>query len=91
LVQPIPYGHAHTAISNSPDGNGININEHAIQQLRQALSHGIYAGQFAGPHRAPLYPQSGKVKHQPTRRPVVLSQEYIDLLDHQLIGAGTIK
>ena len=56
--------------------------------LRDALSTGVYAGQFAGPHRAPLYPHSGKVKPSPTRRPVVLSQEYIDTLNTQLVGAG---
>lgn len=88
LVQPVPYGHAHSAVSNSPDKNGININENALQQLRQALRHGVYAGQFNGPHLAPLYPQTGKIKYSPTRRPVVLSQEYIDTLDTNLIGAG---
>lgn len=56
--------------------------------LREALSSGVYAGQFTGPHRSPLYPHSGKVKPTPTRRPVVLSQEYIDNLNAYLIGAG---
>lgn len=56
--------------------------------LREALGSGVYAGQFTGPHRSPLHPHSGKVKPTPTRRPVVLSQEYIDNLNAHLIGAG---
>lgn len=56
--------------------------------LRDALTNGVYAGQFHGPHRAPLYPHSGKVKPSPTKRPIVLSQEYIDTLNTQLVGAG---
>ena len=59
--------------------------------LREALSSGVYAGQFAGPHRAPLYPHTGKVKPTPTRRPIVLSQEYIDNLNTHLIGAGIMQ
>jgi hypothetical protein len=59
--------------------------------LREALSSGVYAGQFTGPHRSPLYPHSGKVKPTPTRRPVVLSQEYIDNLNAHLIGAGIYR
>jgi hypothetical protein len=87
LVQPLPYGHTHTGSGNA-NKDGITVNEIAIHMLREALSSGVYAGQFAGPHRSPLYPHTGKVKPTPTRRPVVLSQEYIDNLNTHLIGAG---
>lgn len=87
LVQPVPHGHPHASTGN-PNKDGITVNEVAIHMLREALSSGVYAGQFTGPHRSPLYPHSGKIKPTPTRRPIVLSQEYIDTLNTHLIGAG---
>lgn len=87
----MPYGDHSPHGSGPGDKNGVSVNEHAISQLREALSAtGIYANQFTGPHRAPLYPHHGKVKPTPTRRPIVLSQEYIDTLNTQLVGAGQL-
>lgn len=90
LVQPVPHGHPHASTGN-PNKDGITVNEVAIHMLREALSSGVYAGQFTGPHRSPLYPHSGKIKPTPTRRPIVLSQEYIDTLNTHLIGAGIFR
>lgn len=86
LVQPASYEHYHGGPS---DKNGITVNDKAVEALRRALQSGIYAGEFEGPHRSPLYPIRGRVKPTPTRRPITLSQEYIDNLDHQLVHAGT--
>lgn len=85
MVQPASYEQYHGGPS---DKNGITVNEKAVEALRRALQGGIYAGQFEGPHRSPLYPIKSKVKPTPTRRPITLSQEYIDHLDHQLVDAG---
>jgi hypothetical protein len=64
------------------------LNLQALTAFREALGAGIYAGAFVGPHRAPLYPHLDKVKPIPTRRPIILSQEYIDTLNTKLTHAG---
>ena len=55
LVQPLAYDQA--GYSDPSDKNGVTLNIHALTAFRQALAGGAYAGAFAGPHRAPLYPQ----------------------------------
>ena len=87
LVEPIPYGQ-----EGSYGGNkeGVIINEQAISYLRSALSSGgAHGSEFVGPHRYPLYPNKNqRVKPQPTRRPITLSQEYVDRHNSKLIDAG---
>ena len=87
LVQPLSHGGA-APYAGPSDKNGVTLNLQALTAFREALGAGIYAGAFVGPHRSPLYPHLGKVKPIPTRRPIILSQEYIDTLNTQLTHAG---
>ena len=87
LVEPIP--HEHIREHHTLDKGGVIVNERALSSLREALTTGIYSKDFIGPHRAPLYPYNGR-KPSPTRRPITLSQEYIDNLDNQLVHRGKV-
>jgi len=85
LVEPIP--HKNIRKHHTLDKGGVTVNERAISRLREALASGIYQNDLISPHRTSLHSLGGR-KTSPTRRPILLSQEYIDSLDRQLIHRG---
>jgi len=84
LVHPVPYEHIH----DQGTGHKHEINEGALNRLREALRTGVYRDEFTGPHRSPLNPHHFKTKPSPTRRPIVLSQAYIDDINTKLVYGG---
>ncbi|XP_065573256.1 uncharacterized protein LOC136035403 [Artemia franciscana] len=76
-VRPLPYPQSSIPIPHSK--NGKYIPEAAFARLREALSTGRYSGYFVAPHlKAPEALLPGGAKPLPTRRPVILSQEYLN-------------
>lgn len=79
-MQPLSLlGNTDFSTSTSLSHKGVSWKEISIQLLRDALSIGIYAGQFS---------LSQLEKSVTSKRPIIFSQEHIISLENQLVNAG---